>query len=290
MAEKSFPFPSVNGDRKYKASDWAGYFASVLSNGVFPAGTQLQVTPSTGMTVMLSAGSAWLNGYGYNNDTALSLSIAVADGVLNRIDRVIIQWQRAARQITAVVKAGTPASTPSAPTLTRNEDYYELCVATVAVNAGSVAITAADITDTRLDPIVCGIVSSLITPDTDGWFEQFSDAWDTWFADIKGQLSEDAATNLYNIKYDKPLRFFDTTVTADLWVADATHPDYGYKADIPLTGVTAAMVPDVVLLLTVATSGEVAPVALCGTGYVRLYASVAQAAMTIPTITCWKEV
>ena len=89
---------------------------------------------------------------------------------------------------------------------------------------------------------------------------------------------------------DRPLRFTDVVVAPALWLADSTYADYGFRADIPLTGVTAVMVPDVVLPLTVATGGEVAPVALCGVGYVRLYATAAQAAMTIPTITIWKAV
>ncbi|MGH4125286.1 MAG: hypothetical protein ACREV6_20405 [Clostridium sp.] len=34
--EKSSFFNSVEGDRKYKASDFASYFNSLLTNGVFP--------------------------------------------------------------------------------------------------------------------------------------------------------------------------------------------------------------------------------------------------------------
>lgn len=104
-------------------------------------------------------------------------------------------------------------------------------------------------------------------------------------------LSGDPNLNdAFGAVYQKPLRFTDVSVAAGLWTADATYPDYGYRADIPLTGVTATMVPDVVLPLAVATGGEVAPVAQCGAGYVRLYASAAQAAMTIPTITVWRAV
>ena len=34
MAEKSSFFNSVSGDRKYKAEDWAAYFATFVSSGV----------------------------------------------------------------------------------------------------------------------------------------------------------------------------------------------------------------------------------------------------------------
>nr|DAQ05226.1 MAG TPA: hypothetical protein [Caudoviricetes sp.] len=33
--EKSSFFNSVSGDRKYKAEDWASYFASFIGNGVY---------------------------------------------------------------------------------------------------------------------------------------------------------------------------------------------------------------------------------------------------------------
>ncbi|WP_267898257.1 hypothetical protein [Carnobacterium maltaromaticum] len=33
--EQGLFFPSKNGDRKYKASDFTGYFSHLFSNGVF---------------------------------------------------------------------------------------------------------------------------------------------------------------------------------------------------------------------------------------------------------------
>lgn len=97
-------------------------------------------------------------------------------------------------------------------------------------------------------------------------------------------------SGLLENKYNKPLRFVNISVTAASWVADTTYTDYAFKCDIALTGVTASMIPDVVLPLEIAVGGEVAPIAETGAGYVRLYASAAQADMTIPTITVWKEV
>ena len=48
--EKSSFFNSVSGDRKYKAEDWASYFASFIGNGVFPVpSTGLQVVAGNGM-------------------------------------------------------------------------------------------------------------------------------------------------------------------------------------------------------------------------------------------------
>lgn len=41
MAEKSSFFTSLNGDRKYKSSDFAEYFSTFIGNGVFPNPKQL---------------------------------------------------------------------------------------------------------------------------------------------------------------------------------------------------------------------------------------------------------
>ena len=62
--QKSSFFNSVSGDRKYKAEDWAQYFASLIGNGVFPQpSTGLQVVAGESMDVTVHAGNAWINGY-----------------------------------------------------------------------------------------------------------------------------------------------------------------------------------------------------------------------------------
>ena len=68
MAEKSSFFTSLNGDRKYKSSDFAEYFSTFIGNGVFPnPSNNLLVTSNGDMTINLSAGFAWINGYMYHN-------------------------------------------------------------------------------------------------------------------------------------------------------------------------------------------------------------------------------
>lgn len=213
MAEKSTFFNSVSGDRKYKAEDMAAHFAKLITNGVYPAGAQLQVTEDTGMNVTVSAGSAWINGYAYHNDGDFTLTFDPADGVLDRIDRIVVRWGRLARSINLAIVKGTPGSSPSAPAIVRSADYYDLGIATVSIGAGITAITQAMITDTRLDSDVCGFVSSLIQPDTSDWFTQFNSAfttalnnnqstWDTWFATLEDILDENVAGNLLNMIND----------------------------------------------------------------------------------------
>lgn len=212
MSEKSGFFNSSNGDRKYKAEFFSEYFSSFIGNGVFPnPSTSLQVISNNNMTVTLKAGKAWINGYYYNNDSDLILSIDVADGVLKRIDRVVMQYNTVNRTITAKVKKGTFSSTPIAPTLQRDSDAYELGIADIYIANGATSISQANITDLRLETTKCGIVHGVIdqVDTTTLWnqyqakFEadsqQFEADFNAWFATIQGVLDGDTAGNLLNL-------------------------------------------------------------------------------------------
>lgn len=197
MPEKSSFFNSIAGDRKYKAVDFASYFNKLITNGVFPnPSTNLQIISNNNMTVTIKAGAAWINGYIYILDEDMILPIAVADGLLKRIDRVVIRFDTVGRAINAVVKPGTFASTPIAPVLQRDSDKYELGVGDVLVNNGAVSISQANITDQRFNTSLCGILNSLITADTTTLFNQYNDGFNTWFAGIQNILDANAAGNL----------------------------------------------------------------------------------------------
>ena len=125
--EKSSFFNSISGDRRYKAEEWAEYFASFISNGVFPnPSTGLQVLASNSMIITVNTGKAWINGYFYFNTSNLTITLDNADGVLNRIDRVVVRWDLQDRVISVQVKKGTYSATPSAAAIQRDADAYEL--------------------------------------------------------------------------------------------------------------------------------------------------------------------
>ena len=163
MAEKYGFFNSSGGDRVYDASDFAGYFGKLVSNGIFTkTADNLKVTAASGMGIAVQPGSAWIDGYCYENTDVLALTISTADGVNPRIDRVVLRWSAVDRSIRLAVKNGVAAASPSAPALTRTGNVYELCLADIAVGRGVAAISAGDITDTRLSTMLCGTVNSLI--------------------------------------------------------------------------------------------------------------------------------
>jgi hypothetical protein len=176
--EKSSFFNSVSGDRKYKAEEWAEYFASFIANGVFPnPSTGLQVLADGGMAITIKTGKAWINGYFYYNTGDLSITLDTADGVLNRIDRVVVRLDLQEREISVSVKKGTYSATPTAPELQRDADAYELAIGDVLVGAGAVSITQANITDQRLNTTLCGLVVGTVgTLDTTAFSAQLN-AW-----------------------------------------------------------------------------------------------------------------
>lgn len=220
MAESSGFFRSVSGDRKYTVDFLARWVASIIGNGVYD-GT-LAVTPGDHMQVIIPDGRAWINGYNYRNDGALTLAIANADGVLHRKDTVVLRWDVNERSITARVLLGTPASNPIAPAIVRTAEQYDLKIAEISIPAGTTDITQALITDTRLDNSVCGIVHGVVQQvDTTALYNQIQNdlehfrsvneadfaAWSAerqadfaaWYDGIKDILDESTAGNLLNM-------------------------------------------------------------------------------------------
>lgn len=188
MAQRSSFFNSIGGDRKYRAEDWAEYFGSLIGNGFFAGdSTALQVIPGAGMTVIVRAGRAFINGYFYVLDEDMTLELNTADGVLSRVDRVALRLSHADRAIYATVKRGALASSPVAEELQRDEDAYELALADVLIGVGATGVTAANITDHRLNSALCGPVAALVKQiDTAAFTQQVAELIAQLEADIDG--------------------------------------------------------------------------------------------------------
>lgn len=208
MERCSFFNAELNGetyDRVYLAEDFARYFSSFIGNGVFPnPATGLQViADNKSMNVIIKPGKAWINGYFYENTDDLTLQVSVADGVLNRIDRVVLRLDFLNREIKAYIKKGNFAITPVTPTITRNADLYELALADIRIDKGTIKIDQASITDLRFNKELCGVVKGTIEEiDTTDLFLKFEQGFEAWFEYMKGTIEGDAAANLTNKVYE----------------------------------------------------------------------------------------
>lgn len=245
-------FESVNGDRRYKVVELVAYLRPFFSDGVFPnpsTGLQVMETAEKDMFVTVKVGDAWINGRMYRNLDDKKIRLDPSDSATTRIDRIVVGCNYKDRVITSYVKKGTPASSASAPELTRNDTLYEISLAEITIAPGAVGITQSAIKDTRLDQSKCGIVTGLVdTVDTqtlynqlETWRQEFMQEKDTqmanwiatfqrnmnswkdteqqafvdWFNGIKGQLSGDIAANLTSRVDNLEQRLNTMKLTAD---------------------------------------------------------------------------
>lgn len=123
--------------------------------------TSLVVTASGPANMSINVGAGWaavvgdiqpnMGTYVAYNDGTVNLAITTANPTNPRIDLVCLTVQDSyytgsADDVILQVIAGTPASSPVAPTLPDNS----ISLATVAVAAGALSITSGNITDTRV--------------------------------------------------------------------------------------------------------------------------------------------
>ena len=151
----------------FDAADVAAYLAG-LTSGVFSSAEDFPVTAAGGLTVTVGAGRGWVHpsrftGYSITKRESDTLTLPLADPSLHRIDRIVMRYDAGARAASLQVLQGTASSTPTAPAISRTELIYDLCLAEITRPAGSTSISTGQITDTRLDEALCGIVRDGVT-------------------------------------------------------------------------------------------------------------------------------
>lgn len=199
----------------------SGVYAGEGNAAVSATGSamQIQVAPGIGWIVDAAA-----NGVCWWFDTAIQLTVDPAEstGTLNRIDRVIVEWQTTDYAALPEVKIlkGTSASSAVAPALTNNSTVRQLSLARISIPAGTTELTDALITDERLDPSVCGIVSETVTADTSMISAQYNAAVADLYNAIaeawSGEISDGAITEqkLAPALRNSCLYFADVAVSA----------------------------------------------------------------------------
>lgn len=222
---ESFPFDSIIDDREYEASVFRNYFGKFLTTGVYfgkynnYGDYSMKVVADTGLNVKVTKGCGLIKGADYNlkNDKVLPINMPIGS---NRKDMIVVRLddKLEVRKTKLYVKEGTATDFA---TLERTTDVYEICLAKIVVGDRVLAVTADDITDTRRDAELCGIVTSLIdidiqdvlddiTAKKDKFFEDlnieteeektaFFNRLETWFETLQDILDENTAGNLLNL-------------------------------------------------------------------------------------------
>ena len=151
----------------YDAEDVSTYLCTRTS-GVYSKDTNYAVSVTGARQIAVAPGLAWINYDDFKGVSVCSredtvLTVPDADNTLNRVDRVVLQFDTSSNLTAIRLKTGTPAVAAQPPDILQNHNQYELGLCTVSVPAGSSVVTAADITDTRADEAVCGVMRDGVT-------------------------------------------------------------------------------------------------------------------------------
>lgn len=163
MSIITYPLDGVT----YSAEDVATYLCTRTS-GVYAKDSNFAASITGTRQVTIAPGLAWMNYDDFKGVSVCSredtvLTVPDADNTLNRVDRVVLQFDTASNLTAIRLKTGTPAVAAQPPDILQNHNQYELGLCTISVPAGSAAITAADLTDTRADEDICGVMRDGVT-------------------------------------------------------------------------------------------------------------------------------
>lgn len=276
MSIITYPLDGVT----YSAEDVATYLCTRTS-GVYAKDSNFAASITGTRQVTIAPGLAWINYDDFKGVSACSwentvLTVPDADNTLNRVDRVVLQFDTASNLTAIRLKTGTPAVAAQPPDILQNHNQYELGLCTISVPAGSAAISAADITDTRADETVCGLMRDGVTGiPTQQLVAQWQamQAAQTAAADALLKTTQQQAEALLGSYTGGYLHTDPLTLAPADWT-DSTG-GYPYQCIAPLALCTAQHVPLAVFApdsQLAATSAGVAPLCKALAGSVCFYA------------------
>lgn len=196
-----------------ESSDFLAMFISrIISDGVLAQpGDCFQVTAYEGMVLKVKPGFGIIKGRFAMDTQEFEITVPDAPPLYRRIDRVILRANYLDRCCEVIIRQGEAGASPSPPELLRpaSGDYYELCLATVSVNAKQTVITQANITDTRPNSSVCGFVTQVIDHiDTSVFYAQYNQFYKEFEEQATGAYAD--WTTQYNQFYEQLVEKSDT--------------------------------------------------------------------------------
>ena len=234
MWESGF-FNAVNNDRVYNAEQMSNIFEGLITDGVYESvGSKLAVTPSSGMAVQIGSGRGWFKRRWVDNSSPYQLTLEASDVTLNRYCAVCVRVDTtdAVRSAVPYLKYSDYATNPVKPTMTRTETVNEYCLAYVYIPAGSSAVTAANIEDTRADNDLCGWVTGLIEQlSTTTLFKQWEAIFNDWFVGLGDIINENTEAML--------VAALPVATTATLTAADWEAENGIYKQSVQVISMNA---------------------------------------------------
>lgn len=230
----SYPFISKTtpsdpyGDRAIDHKTERTFNKLCWSNGVFITsadGSELQVIADNGMSISVMPGGCHIEGTRGYEASKRNIMISAAHPSLKRIDRIVARMDDSdnVRSVELYKKEGVPSTTPTAPELVRESNYYEIALADIYVMPGATEVTNANIVDVRQDRELCGIVIPAFPTPLN--LESISNQYVSL---LKAAVSGTAAGNLQN-KIDE-LR--TDVFTANIGIKDIHINDSAVEAEL----------------------------------------------------------
>lgn len=183
---------NTNGvdDRVYSAKDMREPYKSIFSDGVKPnadgtLGNDLLVEAVSGMQIRVAAGRGLFGGAFFWNKSIYTITLDTAS-TTDRYDCIIIRADDTENVRNTTIYVKSLADVPTASNLIRTEDINEYCLGYVKVPALATSITQSNITDTRLNQNLCGVITGVFNQvDGAALNAKFEAAFNEWFDDIK---------------------------------------------------------------------------------------------------------
>ena len=144
-------FNSLNGDRKYDASQLSSIFEGIITQGVFrnvdDALAVFATTPAANMYVNVGKGRAWFEYIWVKNTELLPLQVAAAHASWARKDILVLEvdTRDAYREASFKIVQGTPSSSPVDPAILLTGDHIQHPIARINVAANATSITQGSI-------------------------------------------------------------------------------------------------------------------------------------------------
>lgn len=184
-------FDSINGDRKYAASEMNRPYKRVINEGVFatPQGTpstDLQVVSANNqMNIIVKKGEGLLGGRWFESPSDIAITVSNNTQVVPRRDSIILQvdLRQSGRIVNIVYREGTPSSNPLPPDTNTIENVIERRIANIYVAPSANYIGPDAITDLR-GSSECPWITSLIQQvDTSQLYNQWQAAYQKYYED-----------------------------------------------------------------------------------------------------------
>lgn len=214
-------YNSINGDRKYNALDFGKIFDGVIRDGVFAdIGDKLFTTKGSGsFEVLVGTGKAWFNHTWNLNTSAIPFTLSGPHPVLTRYDAVVLEVdenQNAYGRINTIkIVEGAPSSNAVKPTLINTSTIHQHPLAYIKIKPDVSEIKAEDI-EIVVGQTICPFVTSILQQtDITALFNNWNGQFDTWFNNLKAQLTDNVVTNLQN-QIDQCLKPTDIATAAQL--------------------------------------------------------------------------